>query len=658
MRSTDAATNRRASKPASRLAEEIKLFLGGTTRESPKHIVRACFLFIRNQYFMSKPNEKLHNLRHSLAHILASAVQEMFPKAHLGVGPVIENGFYYDFLLPRPLTPQDIQKLEKRMRELVRQKLGFEREEMSTHQAKAFFTNANQPFKLELIKDIEKYGTTKADEILNQDAALKDAEKTEKKHVTEDITVSLYKTGKFTDLCRGGHVENTSEIDPFGFKLDKISGAYWRGDQANAQMQRVYGLAFETKDKLDEYLKQREEAEKRDHKKLGPALELFMFHHTAPGMAYWLPKGVTIYNELISFWRKEHALRNYQEIVSPLLNKKELYQTSGHYDHYWQDMFVAKTADGEEYGIKPMNCPNAMIVFGSKLRSYKDLPLRLSDTDTLHRYEISGALNGLLRVREFRQDDAHCFVTEDQIEAEYEDIFEITERFYSIFNMEYSFRLGTRPDSFTGDIKTWDKAEAVLEKILKKSKKPYVVAEKDGAFYGPKIDILMKDILGRDWQMGTIQLDFQQPQRFKLEYVAPDGSKKTPVAIHRVIYGSMERFIGILIEHFGGAFPVWLAPTQAMILTITDGQEKYAKQVAGTLRESEIRVETDFRNESIGKKIREAEMKKVPYIIIIGEKEMKGKKISARVRGQKDLSNIKPEKLAERISEEIKERKS
>ena len=541
-------------------------------------------------------DQKLNNIRHSLAHILASAVLEMFPKAQLGVGPIIENGFFYDFLLPRPLTPEDIKVLEKRMRSLVQSKLDFERIEKTTTEAKDFFTKEKQPFKVELINDIENFGTTKADEILNRE--------THNSQITTDKPstvekVSLYKTGKFIDLCRGGHVENTSQIRPDSFKLDKISGAYWRGDQVNPQMQRVYGLAFETKEDLDHYIKIVEEAEKRDHKKLGPQLDLFMFHNTAPGMPYWLPKGVVLYNELVNFWRSEHKKRNYQEIVSPLLNKKELYQTSGHYEHYWEDMFVVKTKDNEEYGVKPMNCPNAMVVFGSRLRSYKDLPLRLSDTDTLHRNEISGALNGLLRVREFRQDDAHCFVTESQIAGEYKEIFKITERFYSIFNMKYSFRLGTRPKSFTGQIEVWNKAEDELKQILKDSGKDYSVEEGDGAFYGPKVDILMKDILGRDWQIGTIQLDFQQPIRFGLEYTAPDGTKKTPVAIHRVIYGSLERFIGILIEHYAGAFPLWLSPVQIKILPISKKQNTYARKIQKELgsMNQELRIELDDRDE-------------------------------------------------------------
>jgi len=591
--------------------------------------------------------EKLHNLRHSLAHVLASAVMEMFPKAQLGIGPVIENGFFYDFLLPRSLTPADLAHLEKRMRALVKEKLSFERQDLSTHEAKTFFDHEHQPFKVELIKDIEKHGTTVFDEIENEIPNTK---------YQIPNTISLYKTGKFTDLCRGGHVGNTSEIDPQSFKLSKISGAYWRGDQKNPQMQRIYGLAFESKKELDEYVKLQEEIGKRDHKILGPKLELFMFHHTAPGMPYWLPKGMIVMNQLIDFWRKSHIKRTYQEIASPILNKKELYQTSGHFEHYWEEMFTSKTLDKEEYGVKAMNCPNAMIVFGSKPHSYKDLPLRLSDTDPLHRFELSGVLNGLLRTREFRQDDAHIYLTEDQIEEECERLFEIVEEFYSLFNLEYSFRLGTRPEGFLGDVKTWDKAEAILQKILKNSKKKYSVAEKDGAFYGPKIDIIMTDVLGRNWQMGTIQLDFQQPKRFNLTYTDKDGSKKTPVVIHRVIYGSLERFIALLIEHYAGAFPTWLSPVQVKILPITDGQNKYAESVKVELMENNIRVELDDRAESVGKKIREAAMEKVPYMLIIGEKEAKAKSVSVRGRNQKDLGSQKLEKFIKQILEEIKKR--
>ena len=606
---------------------------------------------------MDNKQEKLHNIRHSLAHVLASAVLEMFPKAQLGVGPVIENGFFYDFLLPRPLTPEDIKVLEKRMRALVQIKLPFERIDQSTTEAKEFFTKSNQPFKVQLIQDIEKFGTTQADEILNSEKSA--SQPVSGSAVSGVDKVSLYKTGKFIDLCRGGHVENTSQIRTDAFKLDKVSGAYWRGDQANPQMQRVYGLAFETKEELDHYYKMLEEAEKRDHKILGPKLDLFMFHPTSPGAPYWLPKGMIVMNELLNFWRREHTKRGYQEISAPLVNKKELWETSGHWDHYKENMFVADMGDHEVYGVKAMNCPNAMLVFGSRMRSYRDLPLRLSDTDILHRYELAGTLNGLLRVRSFRQDDSHNYITEDMIENEFQEIFKIAKLFYGIFKMEYSFRLGTRPKGFLGEIATWDKAEASLKKILSTSKIPFEVAEGDGAFYGPKIDILMKDALGREWQTGTIQLDFQQPKRFGLEYIAEDGSRKTPVVVHRVIYGSLERFIGLLIEHYAGALPLWLSPIQVSILPISKKQNAYAKKVMKELlvASPELRVELDDRDESVGKKIREASMQKVPYQIILGEKEMKSKKIAIRTREGKDLGVMPLKKFVEKLKVEIEKKK-
>ncbi|OGM19836.1 threonine--tRNA ligase, partial [Candidatus Woesebacteria bacterium RIFCSPHIGHO2_01_FULL_38_26b] len=391
---------------------------------------------------------------------------------------------------------------------------------------------------------------------------------------------------------------------------------------------------------------------------LGPLLELFMFHETAPGMPYWLPKGVILYNELVNFWRVEHKNRGYQEIVSPILNKKELYITSGHYDHYWSEMFVAKTEDEGEYGVKAMNCPNAHVVYGSKIRSYRDLPLRLSDTDTLHRYEMSGVLNGLFRVREFRQDDAHIYVSEDQIESEYKEVFSIVKKFYEIFDLKYSFRLGTRnPQNYMGDIPTWNKAEKTLEKILKESGVDYTILDGDGAFYGPKVDILMKDAIGRSWQMGTVQLDFQQPRRFNLVYTDSDGSKKTPIAIHRVVYGSLERFIGILIEHFTGAFPVWLSPAQVKILLITDRNTKYAKEISEELTNENIRTTIDDRNETLQAKIRDAQLEKVNYMLIVGDKEESSKKISVRLRSGKDTGQMSLEDFIKNIKKEIEEKK-
>ncbi len=575
--------------------------------------------------------QKLHNIRHTLAHLTAAAVRELWPGSKNAIGPAIQDGFYQDFeIVGHTLTEKDLPKIEKQIKKLIPKWTHFEKKEVSKEEAlKEFEWNE---YKTELINEFAQGGKK----------------------------ITFHNSPDFIDLCKGGHVENPSkEINPDAFKLAKVAGAYWRGDEKNKMLTRVYGYAFETKEELEGYLKMLEEAEKRDHKKLGPQLELFMFHTTSPGMPYWLPKGVVLYNELIDFWRKEHKKRQYHEIVSPLLNKKDLYITSGHFEHYWGDMFVANMGEHEEYGVKAMNCPNAMVVFGSKLRSYKDLPLRLSDTDMLHRYERAGTLNGLLRVREFRQDDAHIFITEEMIAEEYERVFEITKLFYGIFGMEYRYRLGTRPESFMGDVETWNKAEKSLRGILEKSGREYVVAEGDGAFYGPKVDILMKDALGREWQMGTIQLDFQQPRRFNLEYVSEDGSRKTPVAIHRVIYGSMERFIGLLIEHYSGSFPLWLSPVQLVILPISENQIQYAKKVREQLLsvDENLRIEIDERNESIGKKIREATMQKIPYQIIVGEKEVSSNLISVRTQDGKDLGQMGSEEFSSLVLQEIKSKK-
>ncbi len=580
---------------------------------------------------MKNKDESLNNLRHSCAHLLAAAVLELYPDAKRAIGPAIENGFYFDFEFSKPITEEDFSKIEEKMKQILPSWTSFERSELNPDDAKKQFPN--NPYKIELIEEFSKNGEK----------------------------LSFYKSGDYSDLCAGGHCENPSK-EIGAFKLLSLAGAYWRGSEKNKMLTRIYGTCFPNQKELDEYLNMLEEAKKRDHKKLGPQLELFFFHETAPGMAYWLPKGVTIYNELLNFWREEHSKRGYQETFSPLLNKKEIYITSGHYDHYWEDMFVANMGENEEYGIKAMNCPNAMTIFAFKTRSYKDLPLRISDTDPLHRFEKSGVLNGLFRVRLFRQDDAHIFVSEDQIEQEFKNLFEIVERFYSIFKLEYSFRLGKRPEKFMGDPKTWDKAEEVLEKILKSSGKPFEIAEKEGAFYGPKIDILMKDSLGRSWQMGTLQLDFQQPERFKLQYSDSTGGNKTPIAIHRVIYGSLERFIGILIEHFAGAFPTWLSPIQVQIIPIADRHLDYAQKVLEQLMGStgsphRIRAEVDSRSEKMQGKIRDAQMQKVPYMIILGDREEADKKVAVRTRGNEDLGAMEIADFVKKITIEISDKK-
>ncbi len=592
------------------------------------------FLFIKGfrsdkiKSSMADRDDQLTPMRHSLAHIMAAAVQGLWPEARFGVGPAVADGFYYDIDLGKTkLSEEYFGKIEAGMRKIIEADQPFEQADHPIDEAIDWAKKNKQPYKEELLNDLKRSGTTAAKDL--------DAEELGTIAGGEAAvdTVSFYKNGDFIDLCRGPHVASTGKVG--AFKLLRVSGAYWRGNEKNPQMQRLYGVAFASDKELRQYLAMLEEAKKRDHRRLGQELDLFFFHKTAPGMPYWLPNGVTVYNELIKFWREEHDARGYQEIVSPLLNKKELYEVSGHFDHYWEEMFTtAETEEGELYGLKAMNCPNAMLVFDSRQHSYRDLPFRLSDTDTLHRYERSGTLSGLLRVREFRQDDAHIFVSEDQIKDEYARILEITERFYSIFDMSYSFRLGTRPEKFMGDKALWDKAETTLKEILEDSGQEYTIEEGDGAFYGPKIDILMKDVLGRPWQMGTIQLDFQQPLRFRLVYADKDGKEKTPIVIHRVIYGSLERFIGILIEHTAGKFPVWLAPEQIRLITVNQetATVDFADKVAEQARELGLRAEIDNYNESVGKKIRSAEVAKVPYTVVIGEKEIAGGEVVPRIR--------------------------
>ena len=573
-------------------------------------------------------NQNLDNLRHSCAHLLAAAILELWPNAKRTIGPAIENGFYYDFDFGKEkISEDDLAKIEAKMHEVAKDWSAFTGREVSKAEAKKLYRDNS--YKLELIDEFSGEGQT----------------------------LTIYKSGNYEDLCRGGHVDNPREQLKH-FKLLSLAGAYWRGDEKNKMLTRIYGTVWPTQEELDHYLWQQEEAKKRDHKKLGPALELFMFHETAPGMPYWLPKGLVVINELVSFWRQEHTKRGYQEIKSPLINKKELYVTSGHWDHYLENMFISQTDEKEVYALKPMNCPNAMVVFGNRNRSYRELPLRLSDTDTLHRFERSGTLNGLLRVREFSQDDAHIFVSEDQIRDEYQKLFEITERFYSIFSIEYRFRLGTRPEKFMGEAAAWDKAEAELKNILDQSGKEYTVLEGDGAFYGPKIDILMKDILGRDWQMGTMQLDFQIPARFNLKYAAADGSQQTPIVIHRVIYGSLERFVGILIEHCAGAFPTWLAPVQVIMLPVSDKHQEYAAKIVDQLKEAGIRVELNDKNEPLNARVRDAQLQKIPYMLIVGDKETKSNTVSERGRSGKDLGQKPAGEFISNIKHEIDNRLS
>jgi threonyl-tRNA synthetase len=546
----------------------------------------------------------LQRMRHSAAHVMAEAVQEMFPDAKFGIGPAIEDGFYYDFDLPRPLTPADFPEIEQRMAKIIAGKYPFVREHWSRLNALEYFRNKEQPYKVEIIENLSDHEQSSVYQQQNNFPEL--CQVNENKEWPAGVTI--YRQHNFLDLCRGPHVEHTGQIGPF--KLMRVAGAYWRGDEHRPMLQRLYGTAWFTQEELDQYLYRLEEAQKRDHRKLGRDLELFHFDGTAPGMPYWLPKGFKLLTELINFWRIEHEKRGYQEFSAPLLNDKKLWEISGHWEHYKDDMFLVPLDEHATYGLKPMGCPSAMLVFNFRTRSYRELPLRLSDIDILHRHERAGTLHGLLRVQKFQQDDAHIFVTEDQIEQEFDGVLEITHLFYSIFDLKYSFRFGTRPEGYIGDLETWNKAEAILGNILDKYVGPgnYTIAERDGAFYGPKIDILMEDALGRSWQLGTLQLDFQLPRRFGCSYIDKDGQVQTPVVIHRAIYGTLERFIGILIEHTVGAFPVWLSPIQVRIITIADRHVPYAQEVMQRLREQGIRVELDHSPERMNAKIRAAQL--------------------------------------------------
>ncbi len=600
-------------------------------------------------------SKKIHNLRHSLAHVLASAVVEMFPKAQLGVGPVIENGFFYDFLLPRPLTPEDLAKIEKRMRALVKEELPFEREEMTIGEAKKYFEEQNQPFKLELVKDIEKHGTTVFDEIEEQKESLANH-----KPLT---TVSLYRTGKFTDLCRGGHVRTTAEIDPQSFKLNKMSGAYWRGDQKNPQMQRVYGLAFESKKELDEYVKMQAELEKRDHRILGQKLEIFTFaDEVGQGLPLWLPKGTIVRDELEKWAKETEAAQEYQRVSTPHITKEQLYKISGHLPFYADDMYSPIDIENEKYYLKPMNCPHHHMIYKSKMRSYRDLPLRLTEYGQLYRYELSGALHGLMRVRGFCQNDAHIYVAEKDVVNEFVRVMDLHKYYYNKLGIkDFKVKLGLRDPKnlrkkYHGDEAMWEKAEKLTRDGLKKSGVKYEEDIGGAAHYGPKGDVIIKSVIGKEYAIGTVQVDLFMPQRFNLEFTNEKGEKEHPAIIHRAPLGSHERMVGFLLEHFAGNFPPWLAPVQVKILPISDKLNKYAESAYKQLKEHGIRVELDNRAESVGKKIREAEMEKVPYMLIVGEKEAKAKSVSVRARNQKDLGVMKLDKFTKKINDEIKDR--
>jgi threonyl-tRNA synthetase len=566
----------------------------------------------------------LETLRHSTSHIMAQAVIELFPGVKLGIGPAIEDGFYYDFDMPEQITPEDLPKIEKKMKEIIKANQKFERIEMDKEEAIQLMEERGEKYKVELLHEIE------------------------------DEKVSLYKSGDFIDLCRGPHIESTGEIK--AFKLLSIAGAYWHGIETNPVMQRIYGTAFHAQKELEDYLKNLEEAKKRDHRRLGKDLDLFSIHEEAgTGFVYYHPKGAIIRNIIEEFLRKENLRRGYELVYIPHIAKVDLWNTSGHTNYYRENMYFMKI-DEQDYVIKPMNCPGHILIYKRRQRSYRDLPIRYFELGTVYRYEKSGVLHGLLRVRGFTQDDAHIFCRLDQLEEEIISVLEFVDYIMKVFKFEYAVNLSTRPEKFAGTVEHWDEATSILQRALQDRSIPFQIDPGAGVFYGPKIDIKLKDALGRLWQGPTIQVDFNLPERFNLVYAAEDGSRKTPVMVHRAILGSIERFFGALIEHYAGAFPAWLAPVQIMVMPITDRQDVYAKEVARKLREQDIRAEIDLRNEKIGAKIRDAQLQKIPYMIILGDKEEKDKLISLRDRSKGDLGTKELGEFMSSLQKEIDSR--
>ena len=569
--------------------------------------------------------EGLHAIRHTAAHVMAQAIQHLFPDVKFAIGPAIANGFYYDLDSEHTFTPEDLQAIEKEMEKIVKQNIPLQRAELPRSEALAMFAAKDEKYKVELINDLP-----------------------------EDAIISTYTQGDFTDLCAGPHCPSTGRVK--AFKLQSIAGAYWRGNEKNKMLQRIYGTAFPSKEELDAYLHMLEEAAKRDHRKLGKELDLFAIMDEGPGFPFFLPNGMVIRNELINYWRQVHRRYGYEEIKTPMILSRKLWETSGHWDHYKENMYFTQI-DEQDYAIKPMNCPGGMLVYKLHPHSYKELPIRAGELGLVHRHELSGALHGLFRVRCFTQDDAHIFMMPSQIRSEIKNVISLFDEVYATFGLKYHAELSTRPENSMGDDATWELATQGLRDALEDCGLDYVVNEGDGAFYGPKIDFHLTDSIGRTWQCGTIQLDMQLPERFELTYTGEDGLKHRPVMIHRVVYGSIERFIGILIENYAGAFPAWLAPCQVRILPITDKHVEYAKKLADKMFDLGLRVHLDDRNEKLGYKIREAQVQKVPYTLVVGDKEMEEGTVNVRRRGEGDIGAMPQDEFISMLQEEIKEKK-
>ena len=565
-----------------------------------------------------------HTLRHTASHVMAQAVKRLWPEAKLAIGPAIDKGFYYDIDMEHTLTPEDLTKIEKEMSRIVKENLPITKSVMSRQEAIEFFKSKNEDYKVELIEDLP-----------------------------EDAVISCYAQGDFIDLCAGPHVASTGKVK--AFKLQSIAGAYWRGDEKNKMLQRIYGTAFEKKEELDAYLHMLEEAAKRDHRKLGKELGLFVIKEEGPGFPFFLPKGMALRNELENFWREVHHDFEYDEIRTPIILNKQLWETSGHWDHYRENMYTT-IIDDEEYAIKPMNCPGGILVYQNEMHSYRDLPLRYAELGLVHRHELSGALHGLFRVRAFTQDDAHVFMLPEQMQAELMKVIELFDRIYSQFGLKYHVELSTKPDNAMGDDAIWEAATEALRNAIEAKGIDYVINPGDGAFYGPKLDYHIEDSLGRTWQCGTIQLDMNLPERFNVEYIGEDGQKHRTIMIHRACFGSMERFIGILTEHYAGAFPTWMAPVQVKVLPISEKHVEYANQLAKQMRHDYVRVEVDDRNEKIGYKIRQAQMEKVPYMLVVGDKEMEDNSVNVRKHGGDELGTVPFDEFFNSIKIEIKER--
>jgi threonyl-tRNA synthetase len=565
--------------------------------------------------------EALEVLRHSTAHLMAHAVIRLFPGTRLGIGPSIKDGFYYDFAVAEPFKPEDLPRIEEEMKRLAGEKIPLHRHEISRQESLDFFADKGEDFKVELINDLPP-----------------------------DATITYYDQGEFLDLCAGPHLAETGQIKVF--KLLSIAGAYWRGDEKRPMLQRIYGTAFFKQADLEAYLHRIEEAKKRDHRKLGRELDLFSMQEEAPGFPFYHPKGMILRNQLEDFWRKEHRKAGYQEIRTPIILNRVLWERSGHWDHYRENMYFTKI-DELDYAVKPMNCPGSMLVYRNTMHSYKEFPLRYCELGLVHRHELSGALHGMARVRAFTQDDAHIFITPEQIEDEVGRVIALVDKFYKVFKMNYRVELSTRPEDAMGDIAVWNIAEEALENVLKHRNIEYRINPGDGAFYGPKIDFHIEDSIGRGWQCATIQLDFQMPEKFDLTYIGEDGQRHRPVVIHRVLYGAVERFIAMLIEHYAGAFPLWLSPVQAIILPITDRAREYGQELQAQLEDAGIRTELDTRNEKIGFKIREAQMQKTPYMLVIGDKEVEQGLVAVRTREGGDQGTMDPRELLVKLRAQV-----